>query len=105
MVTQTADRADRRTDGRPRPEQKWSLFRVGRKAAKETPQRTELFHFAATPSAPTRLLMYLQTALLYDIVNAVYTKMYFYGSCEKKTCTFERVVYADSERRNTLQLN
>lgn len=22
------------------------------------------------------------TALLYDIVNAVYTKMYFYGSCE-----------------------
>lgn len=88
MVTQTADRADGRTDGRTEGSvevrTEAQSVQSGRKAAEETSRRTALFHFAATPSVTTRPLMYLQTtALLYDIVNAVYTKMYFYGSCEK----------------------
>lgn len=50
--------------------------------------------------------MYLHTVLLYDIVNAVYTKMYFYGSCEKKSVHLSGLyMQTDSERRNTLQLN
>lgn len=94
MVTQTADRAEGKADSRGR-----SRGGVCSRRQNGSEGADGAFSLCcdAIRSVTTQPLVYLQTVLLYDIVNAVYKKMYFYGSCEKKRVHLSGVVYADGQ--------